>query len=88
MTLMAADPRRRSTVATEAILEQLNAEIAARGQSIKSVSAALGYDYNTFRRWMNGEREIKIGTVIEVVDLLHVDRAVFFARATAREHGR
>jgi hypothetical protein len=85
---MAADPRRRSTVATEAILGQLNAEVAAHGHSIKAIAALCGYDYNTFRRWMKGEREIPLTVLLDVLQTIHLEPSVFFARARARETGR
>lgn len=85
---MAADPRRRSTVATAAILDQLRAEVAAHDHSIKSVATTAGYDYNTLRRWMNGEREMPLTALLDVLQTIHLEPSVFFARARAREAGR
>lgn len=85
---MPVDPSAEPTAAEAALIAQLNAEIAAHGQSARSVAAALGCDYNTLRRWVTGERQIRAVTLLEVLDVLHVDRSVFMARVTAREHGR
>lgn len=77
-------PDRERHPLTAAVLEQLVAEIAAHGKSVKSVAGLLGFDYNTYRRWIVGEREMPLDVLTRTLEVLHLDYAVFAARARER----
>lgn len=66
------------------ILAQLNAEIAAAGLDVKKFARGLGADYNTFRRYMNGEREIPMHVFWAALDALSIDTAEFMQGAQRR----
>jgi len=68
----------------DAVLGQLNAEMSAKGYNVKTLAAAVGKDYNTFRRWMNGEREIPIRMLWRTIAALGVPAEVFTDRARRR----
>ena len=67
-----------------AVLAQLNAEIAAKDQTPKSVAAALEIDYNTFRRYLKGERAIPMTILWATLETLELAEDVFVTRARQR----
>lgn len=69
---------------TQAALDQLNAEIAARGQTAKSVAGVLEMNYDTFLRYVSGKREMPPDVLNNALDVLHLDAGVFWARAVDR----
>jgi len=69
---------------TKAILEQLNAEFAASGTDVKQVAAKLGIDYNTFRRYVNGERGMPMHVFWATLAALDIAEDVFVRRARER----
>lgn len=78
----------RAEALTRAVIEQLNAEIAAKGQTVKSVAILLGRDYNTYRRYLTGERPLTTSTLWATLEALGVDEAVFMRRARERYESR
>lgn len=67
-----------------AVLAQLNAEASAAGYSVKTLAAAVDKDYSTFRRYMNGEREMPIRLLWQVLEQLDLSVDVFTDRARRR----
>jgi hypothetical protein len=68
---------------TEAILEQLRAEIAIRS-NVKAIAEAMGIDYWTFRKYVNGERELPLDVLTRALAVLGLDYPTFASRAAAR----
>lgn len=81
---MDQDSVARAASFQRAVLEQLNAEASAAGYSIKSLAAAVGKDYSTFRRYLNGERDIPPRLIWQTIDALGVPPEVFTDRARRR----
>lgn len=77
-------PSRDRHPLTRAILEQLNAEIAANGQTVKSTAGLIGMDYNTYRRYIAGEREMPIDVLTRTLEVLRLDYQTFVGRARGR----
>jgi hypothetical protein len=77
-------PDRTRHPLTQAALDQLNAEIAARGQTAKSVAAMLDMNYDTFLRYTSGKREMPPDVLNLSLDALHLDAGVFWSRAVDR----
>ena len=78
------DKRIRAEAYTQAILDQLNAEIGASDYTIKSLALALDHDYNTYRRWANGERPMPMVVLWASIDQLGIPQLVFAQRAQDR----
>lgn len=72
----------------QAVLDQLNAEIAAKGETVKSVALLLERDYNTYRRYLTGERLLPTTMLWATLDALGVDEGVFMRRARDRYDSR
>lgn len=72
----------------QAVLDQLSAEIAAKGYTVKSLAAEMGRDYNTYRRWIIGERPMPVNALWATLDTLSVDGAVFMRRSQDRFESR
>lgn len=77
-------PDRTRHPLTQAALDQLNAEIAARGRTAKSVAGLLEMNYDTFLRYVTGKREMPPDVLNRALDVLHVDAGVFWTRAVDR----
>lgn len=69
---------------SRAILLQLNAEITAHDTSAKEVAGRIGKDYNTFRRYLTGERELPVTVLSQALDAIGIDPVVFMTRARDR----
>jgi transcriptional regulator with XRE-family HTH domain len=67
-----------------AIFAQLNAEMKAHHFNVKTLAAALEVDYNTFRRYMNGERDFPLMTLWATLEVLETPLDVFTAAAKER----
>lgn len=70
---------------TAAVLAQLSAEITAHGYTVKSLALAMGQDYNTYRRWVIGEREIPLTVLMQSLQTIGVAPDVFMQRAADRQ---
>jgi transcriptional regulator with XRE-family HTH domain len=68
----------------QGVLAQLNAEISAAGLDVKKLAVKMGADYNTFRRYMNGEREIPMHVFWAALKELGVDTGDFMREAQRR----
>lgn len=64
----------------------LDAEIKVHEDygSVRSFAAAIGVDYNTFRRWLKGERDIPYWAILESIDRLGLTAEDFNRRVEAR----
>ena len=80
----AVESTERAQQYVQASLDQLNAEIAAKGLDVKKVSVQLGIDYNTFRRYMNGERPLPMHTFWQTLSELGIDEGTFVRRVRER----
>ncbi len=74
----------RAEAYTKAIMDQLNAEIGASDFTVKSLAAAMGMDYNTFRRYVQGERPMPMVVLWSAIDQLEIPQLVFAERAQQR----
>ena len=74
----------RASAYTSAILEQLNAEIAAQGSNVKALAKLMGMDYGTFRRYTEGVRPMPITKLWQALDALGIEYGVFIRRASER----
>lgn len=75
----------RAARRAKAVIDQLNAEIAASPfRNLKALTAANGWSYGTYLRYTTGEREPKIGVVFEMIDALSIPANVFFMRVQDR----
>lgn len=72
---------------TEAILEQLRAEIAIRS-NVTETARAMGIDYWTFRKYVKGERELPLDVLTRALEALDLDYSTFLARAASRQTTR
>lgn len=73
----------RGTMA--ALSAQLVAEISASDYgSVKAVARALGVDYHTYRKWVLGDKNLRMLTVFDTLELLGIETDVFFARVRER----
>lgn len=70
---------------TAAVLAQLTAEATAHGYTVKSLALEMGQDYNTFRRWANGERDFPLQVLMQALQTIGVAPEVFMQRATDRQ---
>jgi len=68
----------------DAAIAQLDAEIRASSFSMKSLAAAIGIDYLTFRRYLKGHRPMPTPILIMALVQLGVPAHTFFDRAAAR----
>jgi hypothetical protein len=68
----------------DAVIAQLNAEIAARDETVKSIAERGGYSYGSYRRYLSGERSIPMTVYWHTLELLKLDEAVFHARVKDR----
>lgn len=74
------DPRELA----DAAIAQLDAEIRASSFSMKSLAAAMGIDYLTFRRYVKGLRAMPTPILIMALVELGIPGHTFFDRAAAR----
>lgn len=70
---------------TAAVLAQLSAEATAHGYTVKSLALAMGQDYNTYRRWANGERDFPLAMLMQSLQTIGIEPDVFMQRAADRE---
>ena len=68
----------------EAILAQLNAEIAAAGTNAKALATAIGRPYDSTRNYLTGERRLPLGIFLEMCRGLDVSPDVLIVRARER----
>lgn len=52
--------------------------------SVRAVAAAIDMDYYTFRRWLKGEQEMRLGTMLRALEVINVPFAELLSRAEAR----
>lgn len=52
--------------------------------SVRAVAGALGMDYYTFRRWVKGEQEMRLSTLIATLEVIGVPFTELLQRAEAR----
>jgi transcriptional regulator with XRE-family HTH domain len=83
-TIAFVDNEERANAYTAAILEQLNAEIAARDLNVKALAKLMGMDYGTFRRYTEGLRPLPMTKLWQALDILGIDYGVFTRRASER----
>jgi transcriptional regulator with XRE-family HTH domain len=69
---------------TKKVLAQLEAETAAHGFSMKSLALQMGRPYNTFRRYVKGERAMPADDLLDALDALGVSYSDFMRRAAER----
>jgi transcriptional regulator with XRE-family HTH domain len=67
-----------------ALIAQMNAEIKGDGETVRSIAAKIGVDYNTLRRYLAGDREIPMTVMYAIVDQLSVDESELYRLARAR----
>jgi lambda repressor-like predicted transcriptional regulator len=67
---------------------QLKAEISGAGRSIRNVAAELGVDYTTLFKQVKGTNPLRMQTVFDVLGVVDVTPAVFFARMQERAESR
>lgn len=77
----------RAQKRNESVLKQLEAEIGASDYTVKSLAAAIGKDYITFRRYVRGERPMPMNVLWDALEALDVPEEVFFRRARERFEG-
>lgn len=76
-----SDPTKYS----EAVLEQLNAEIGANPNlTDKAIAGKIGMDYNTLRRYLRGERKMPLHVFWGVLSALDIEESTFLTRARTR----
>ncbi|WP_396657078.1 hypothetical protein [Microbacterium oxydans] len=63
---------------------QLKAEISGAGRSIRNIAAELGVDYTTLFKQVKGTNHIRLQTVYDILGVLNITPAVFFARVQDR----
>lgn len=78
------DVSEQAAQTTAAVLAQLAAEITAHGFTVKSLAAETGRDYNTYRRWVIGEREMPLPVLMQSLQTIGVSLEVFMQRAADR----
>jgi transcriptional regulator with XRE-family HTH domain len=69
---------------TKKVLAQLEAEMAAHGLTMKDVAEQTGRPYNTFRRYVKGERAMPADDLLDSLDAIGVGYADFMRRAAER----
>lgn len=79
------DVSEQAAQTTAAILAQLTAEATAHGYTVKSLALAMGQDYNTYRRWVNGERDMPLLMLMQSLQTIGVPSDVFMQRAADRQ---
>jgi transcriptional regulator with XRE-family HTH domain len=83
-TIAFVNDEERASAYTAAILEQLNAEIAARDSNVKALAKRMNMDYGTLRRYTEGERPLPMTKLWQALDTLGIDYGVFTRRASER----
>lgn len=78
------DKHERAQKRQDAVLAQLQAEIAANGHTMKSLAAEVSKDYLTFRRYVKGERPMPMNVYWDTLDALGIPEEVFIARVRER----
>lgn len=63
---------------------QLNMEITDKFGNLKAFTRALGVDYLTYRRYINGERKMSTELLMESLAVLDVDPVLFFRLVRTR----
>lgn len=72
----------------EATAQQLVAEIAvSRYRSVRALAAAMGVDYATLNRHLNGKSPLKMERVFDILEYLDLPLADFFVRVQLRYEG-
>lgn len=79
------DVSNQAAQTTAAVLAQLIAEATAHGFTVKSLALAMGQDYNTYRRWANGERDFPLPMLMQSLQTIGIAPDVFMQRAADRE---
>lgn len=74
----------RAQKRSQAVVDQLNAEIGASRYNVKSLAEAMGVDYYTFRRYTKGERELPMNVLWNAIDALGISEETFFRRVLDR----
>ena len=61
----------------------LKAKIAEKGETQKSVAAAIGISENSLSRKINGTREFRLSEVLRLCDFLNIDNpcSIFFTNS-------
>jgi transcriptional regulator with XRE-family HTH domain len=78
------DNREQYETFSSAVLAELSGAIKAAGMNVTALAKRIDMDYNTLRRYINGEREIPMVVLYAVIDQLPIDEAELFKRARAR----
>ena len=68
----------------DAILAQLNAEIAAVPTTAKALAARIGRPYDSTRNYLKGERRLPLGTFLELCSGLGISPDLLIADARRR----
>ena len=66
-----------------AVLAQLNAEIITAGQTPTSLAREMGINYGSFRKYLNGELEMHLFMVWDILAALNVGATEFMQSAEA-----
>lgn len=66
------------------VVAQLNAEIAAKGTNVRRLALDMGESYGSFRRWLAGERPLRMQLVFEILAQLELEPSTFFTRVEER----
>lgn len=63
-------------------VNRLRAKITERGETQKSVAAALGISENSLSRKLNGSREFKLSEALKICGFLHIENPseIFFEK--------
>lgn len=67
-----------------AIIDQLNAELGARGVSMRGVARRIGRPYDSTRNYLRKERALPLGIFLEICAAIDVRPEVVTARARER----
>lgn len=69
-----------------AILKELEDAIkVSELGSVRAVAAAIDMDYYTFRRWVKGQQEMRLSTLLQTLAVINVPFSELLGRAEARE---
>jgi transcriptional regulator with XRE-family HTH domain len=69
---------------TQALLQQLRAELSAHDQTVTSIARQLDRNYDTIRRYVMGERDMPLEVLWSILDALDVDAESFMRRTRER----
>lgn len=68
---------------TEAVAQELRAELARQKRSAKSLAEEHGLNRSTLHKTLNAQRAIDVDDLFALADLLHVSPSAMFAKAEA-----